>query len=68
MKKKLALGTWSWGNTLLWGYQPDNDKNLEETYKEALNKGFKFIDTADSYGIGRFNGRSSIFWMWSPLE
>ena len=47
MKKKLALGTWSWGNTLLWGYQPDNDKNLEEDYQ--LNRAIDLIKSINVY-------------------
>ena len=58
MIKKLGLGTWSWGNKLFWQYQKDSDNELFETYKEALNRGFSIIDTADSYGTGRLNGQS----------
>ena len=58
MKKKIGLGTWSWGNKLFWNYQPSNDDKLFETYNEALVRGFYLIDTADSYGTGRLNGRS----------
>ena len=58
MHKKIGLGTWSWGNKFFWGYQTNKDDQLEETYKEALKRGFAFIDTADSYGTGRLSGRS----------
>lgn len=58
MRKKIGLGTWSWGNQLFWNYKKSSDDDLCETYKEALKRGFTFIDTADSYGTGRFNGRS----------
>ena len=58
MIKKLGLGTWSWGNKLFWNYQENSDNDLFEAYKEALKCGYTFIDTADSYGTGRFNGRS----------
>jgi len=56
--KKLGLGTWSWGNKLFWNYQKNSDNELFEVYKEALNRGYSFIDTADSYGTGKLNGRS----------
>lgn len=57
----IGFGTWAWGNKLLWGYNPEkDDKILEETFNEAVNRGLKFIDTADSYGTGKFNGRSEI--------
>ena len=58
MKKKIGLGTWSWGNKVFWGYQSSNDDDLRETYNEALKRGVNLIDTADSYGTGKFNGRS----------
>ena len=58
VKKRIGLGTWSWGNKLFWNYQTNNDTDLLETYKEALKRGFNLIDTADSYGTGKFNGRS----------
>ena len=58
MKKRIGLGTWSWGNQIFWDYQTSNDDDLRETYKEALKRGFNLIDSADSYGTGKLNGRS----------
>ena len=58
MKKRIGLGTWSWGNKLLWDYKSINDKDLHETYKEVLKREFYLIDSADSYGTGKLNGRS----------
>ena len=58
MKKRIGLGTWSWGNKFFWDYQISNDDDLRETYKEALKRGFNLIDSADSYGTGKLNGRS----------
>ena len=58
MRKKIALGTWSWGNKLLWDYNPTFDEELFKVYKEALKRGFSLIDTADSYGTGKLNARS----------
>ena len=52
MKKRIGLGTWSWGNKFFWNYQSTNDDDLRETYNEALRRGFDLIDTADSYGTG----------------
>ena len=60
MKKRIGLGTWSWGNKLLWNYQSTNDDDLRETYNEALRRGFDLIDTADSYGTGNLQGRSEL--------
>ncbi len=58
MKKRIGLGTWSWGNKLFWNYQTSNDNDLRNTFNEALKRGFDLIDTADSYGTGNLNGRS----------
>jgi len=57
-KKRIGLGTWSWGNKFFWNYQISNDENLRLTFNEALRRGFDLIDTADSYGTGNLNGRS----------
>ena len=62
MKKRIGLGTWSWGNKLFWNYQFTNDDDLRETYNEALRRGFDLIDTADSYGTGNLQGRSCLLY------
>ncbi|EAU72874.1 hypothetical protein RS9916_40101 [Synechococcus sp. RS9916] len=55
----IGFGTWSWGNQLLWGYDPDrDDPELAQTLEVAAQGGLSLVDTADSYGTGRFNGRS----------
>jgi pyridoxine 4-dehydrogenase len=54
----IGVGTWAWGNQFLWGYRPDQDPLLEATFRRAVALGLQFFDTADSYGTGRFNGRS----------
>jgi pyridoxine 4-dehydrogenase len=55
----IGVGTWAWGNQFLWGYQPErHDRALEATFHRAVELGLHFFDTADSYGTGRFNGRS----------
>jgi len=58
VKKRIGLGTWSWGNKLFWNYKSVNDDDLRETYNEALQRGLDLIDTADSYGTGKLLGRS----------
>ncbi len=58
VKKRIGLGTWSWGNKLFWNYKSANDNDLGETFNEALQRGFDLIDTADSYGTGNLQGRS----------
>jgi pyridoxine 4-dehydrogenase len=54
----IGLGTWSWGNRFLWGYDPRQDSELEATFRAAVAAGVRLFDTADSYGTGRFDGRS----------
>jgi len=55
----IGFGTWAWGNQLLWGYEVERDDGrLEETFRQALSSGLDLIDTADSYGTGRLDGRS----------
>lgn len=57
----IGFGTWAWGNQLLWGYQPErDDTHLEATLTAAVQGGLSLVDTADSYGTGRFNGRSEM--------
>ena len=52
-----GLGTWSWGNQFLWGYDTSMDTELQEVFNLAASKGVNLFDTADSYGTGRLNGR-----------
>jgi len=55
----IGFGTWAWGNQLVWGYDPQrDDERLADTFRVAVTHGLKLVDTADSYGTGRFNGRS----------
>ncbi|MFM7267764.1 MAG: aldo/keto reductase, partial [Cyanobium sp.] len=46
------------GNQFLWGYDPNQDAELEACFRRAVELGLLFFDTADSYGTGRFAGRS----------
>ena len=55
---RIGVGTWAWGNQLLWGYDPGQDGTLRQCFHRAVALGLHFFDTADSYGTGRFNGRS----------
>ena len=54
----MGVGTWAWGNQFLWGYSPDQDAELQATFVAAVQLGLTVFDTADSYGTGRWNGRS----------
>lgn len=54
----IGVGTWAWGNRFLWGYDPSQDDTLALCFERAVDLGLTFFDTADSYGTGRWNGRS----------
>ena len=54
----IGVGTWAWGNQFLWGYDPAQDDEQEACFRRATDLGLVFFDTADSYGTGRYAGRS----------
>lgn len=54
----LGIGTWAWGNQLLWGYDPENDAELQAAFNAAVDAGVTFFDTGDSYGTGKLEGRA----------
>lgn len=54
----VGVGTWAWGNQFLWGYDPAQDDTLAACFRRAVDLGLTFFDTADSYGTGRYGGRS----------
>uniref|UniRef100_A0A7N0ZZC1 NADP-dependent oxidoreductase domain-containing protein n=1 Tax=Kalanchoe fedtschenkoi TaxID=63787 RepID=A0A7N0ZZC1_KALFE len=54
----MGLGTWAWGNQLLWGYDEKMDGELQRAFELAVENGINLFDTADSYGTGRLNGQS----------
>jgi pyridoxine 4-dehydrogenase len=54
----IGVGTWAWGNQFLWGYDPAQDSQIATAFQRAVALGLTFFDTADSYGTGRWNGRS----------
>eukprot|EP00850_Spirogloea_muscicola_P005622 SM000026S08871 [mRNA] locus=s26:275382:278066:+ [translate_table: standard] len=56
----MGLGTWSWGNQLLWGYSTAMDGELQAAFDAAVAAGVNLFDTADSYGTGRLNGRAEL--------
>lgn len=54
----MGCGTWAWGNRLLWDYSPEMDSDLQQVFNFCVSQGITLFDTGDSYGTGRFNGRS----------
>lgn len=47
----MGLGTWAWGNQLLWGYDKSMDAELQQLFNLMVSKGINIFDTADSYGM-----------------
>ncbi len=56
----LGCGTWSWGNKLLWDYDPSQDEEIYSAYRAIRNAGVTIFDTADSYGTLELNGRAEV--------
>lgn len=57
---QLGCGTWSWGNRLLWDYDPSQDEEIYQAYRIVRDAGVTIFDTADSYGTFDLNGRAEI--------
>jgi pyridoxine 4-dehydrogenase len=56
----LGCGTWSWGNRLLFEYDPSQDEEIYRAYRAMRDAGVTVFDTADSYGTLDLNGRAEI--------
>lgn len=50
---RLGLGTWAWGDSVVWGYNKSADAAILDAYQHSLNAGVTLIDTAELYGFGR---------------
>lgn len=55
---EMGIGTWSWGNRLLWGYDESMDTELQACFDACVDAGVNFFDTGDSYGTGRLEGQA----------
>jgi pyridoxine 4-dehydrogenase len=53
----MGLGAWAWGDSLFWGYDPKEDKELHKVFDYAVanskNNAPVLFDTAELYGLGR---------------
>jgi aryl-alcohol dehydrogenase-like predicted oxidoreductase len=50
----LGIGTWSWGDHMIWGYGRNYNKaDLEAAFQAGLEEGINFFDTAEAYGWGQ---------------
>jgi aryl-alcohol dehydrogenase-like predicted oxidoreductase len=51
---ELGIGTWQWGDRMMWGYgRGYDDSDLEEAFNATMEAGLTFFDTAEAYGWGR---------------
>ncbi len=49
----LGIGTWSWGDSLFWGYGSNyGEKEVQQAFDAAVENGATFFDTAEVYGLG----------------
>jgi pyridoxine 4-dehydrogenase len=42
----MGIGTWAFGNRLLWGYEEKMDDKLQEVFNLVVSKGINLFDTA----------------------
>ncbi|CAM9913372.1 unnamed protein product [Ectocarpus fasciculatus] len=54
----MGLGTWAWGNKVVWGYEDGMDVELQEAFNLCVTEGINWFDTADSYGTGKIVGQA----------
>jgi aryl-alcohol dehydrogenase-like predicted oxidoreductase len=58
----LGIGTWAWGDTMVWGYDKRrSDDDLRRAFQACLDAGLTFFDTAEVYGRGRSEQLLGIF-------
>jgi pyridoxine 4-dehydrogenase len=63
----IGLGCWAWGDALFWGYNPSQDKDLNDVFDYVISQAQSsspaggssklpssvLLDTAEVYGLGR---------------
>lgn len=57
---RVGVGTWAWGNRLLFGYDPAQDSALQAAFNAAVVRGVNLFDSGDSYGTGDLNARAEV--------
>lgn len=51
---EMGIGTWSWGDKLVWGYGDGYAENeIRQAFQECITNGVRFFDTAEIYGQGK---------------
>src|SRR5258708_4708724 len=49
----LGIGTWAWGDRIVWGYQKNSDADIQLAFDASRAAGINFFDTAELYGFGQ---------------
>ena len=50
---KFGIGTWAWGDRLLWGYGSDYTKeDLSAAFRRCISDGVRFFSTSSAFGEG----------------
>jgi aryl-alcohol dehydrogenase-like predicted oxidoreductase len=59
----LGIGTWQWGDRLVWGYGGDfSESDVDAAFRASVEAGVRLFDTAEIYGLGaseRILGRAA---------
>ena len=42
---EMGIGTWSWGNQLLWGYDESMDQEIQQVFDLCVDSGITLFDT-----------------------
>jgi len=51
---QLGIGTWAWGDRLVWGYGNGySEADIRQAFKECVAGGIRFFDSAEVYGQGK---------------
>jgi aryl-alcohol dehydrogenase-like predicted oxidoreductase len=51
---QMGIGTWAWGDRLVWGYGNGYAENeIRQAFQECVAGGIRFFDTAEVYGQGK---------------
>jgi aryl-alcohol dehydrogenase-like predicted oxidoreductase len=49
----LGVGTWQWGDRMMWNYSKSyTSSDVEEAFQVSWDAGIRFFDTAEIYGSG----------------
>jgi aryl-alcohol dehydrogenase-like predicted oxidoreductase len=50
---RLGVGTWAWGDRMMWGYDRGYGRaDVEGAFRASVEAGLRFFDTAEVYGWG----------------